>query len=199
MLDRPRDRTIVRDGAYWARVDRWIRGHQPDPLGEALHFLRMSGAFYCRSELSAPWGLTMPAMPGYLWFHVVDLGPVLLETGTDEADAAASPATSRSSRTARGTCLRSEPGRPAPGILELEREQVSDRYEILRHGGGGARTRLICGAVRFDHPAARNLVGILPAIDPHRRRRAASRSERMQATIRLMAVEAASCSPAARR
>jgi hypothetical protein len=27
----------------------------PDPLGEALHFLRMDGASYCRSELTAPW------------------------------------------------------------------------------------------------------------------------------------------------
>ena len=57
-----------------------------------------------------------------------------------------------------GHVLRSEPGAPAPGILDLEREQVSDRYEILRHGGGGAPTTLVCGAVRFDHPAARNLV-----------------------------------------
>ena len=60
--------------------------------------------------------------------------------------------------------LRSEPGVPAPGILDLEREQVSDRYEILRHGEGGAPTTLICGAVRFDHPAARNLVEILPKV-----------------------------------
>ena len=31
-----------------------------------------------------------------------------------------------------------------------------------RQGGGGAPTTLICGAVRFEHPAARNLVAILP-------------------------------------
>ena len=51
-----------------------------DPLGSALHLLRMNGAFYCRTELSAPWGLTMPAMPGYLWFHVVLSGTLRLET-----------------------------------------------------------------------------------------------------------------------
>ena len=38
----------------------------PDPVGEALHCLRMDGAFYCRSELSAPWGMTLDPMPGYL-------------------------------------------------------------------------------------------------------------------------------------
>ena len=41
---------------------------------------------------------------------------------------------------------------------------MSERYEILRHGGGGAPTTLVCGAVRFDHPAARNLVELLPEI-----------------------------------
>ena len=33
-----------------------------DPLGEALHFLRMSGTFYCRGEFSAPWALELPAI-----------------------------------------------------------------------------------------------------------------------------------------
>ena len=54
-----------------ATLDPWAPA---DPLGEALHFLRMNGAFYCRSELTAPWGLTMPPMPGYVWFHVVTSG-----------------------------------------------------------------------------------------------------------------------------
>ena len=57
-----------------------------DPLGEALHFLRMNGAYYCRSELTAPWGLTLPPMPGYMWFHVVTSGRMWLETGEEERD-----------------------------------------------------------------------------------------------------------------
>src|SRR4051794_10785552 len=52
-----------------------------DPLGEALHLLHMDGAFYCRSELRAPWGITLPPLPGYLWFHVVTSGSLLLEAG----------------------------------------------------------------------------------------------------------------------
>ena len=51
----------------------------PDPLGEALQSLRMSGAFYCHSELTEPWGLELPAVPGYLWFHVVASGGFELE------------------------------------------------------------------------------------------------------------------------
>ena len=43
----------------------------------------MDGAFYCRSELTAPWGMTLDPMPGYLWFHVVTTGAVLLEVDTE--------------------------------------------------------------------------------------------------------------------
>jgi AraC-like DNA-binding protein len=165
----------------------------PDPLGEALHFLRMDGAFYCRSELSAPWGMTLHPMPGYLWFHVVTTGGVLLEVDEEHSrwlhpgDVALVPH-------GNGHILRSEPGVPAPGIMELELEHPSDRYEILRHGGGGAPTTLICGAVRFDHPVARNLVGILPqmifieASD-------GPRATWMQGVFKLMAAEAREFQP----
>ena len=160
----------------------------PDPLGEALHLLRMNGAFYCRSDLSEPWGMTLHPMPGYLWFHAVTAGRVLLEideaqpTWLHPGDLALVPH-------GNGHRLRSEPGVPAPEILELDLQHLSDRYEIVRHGAGGAPTTLVCGAVRFDHPAARHLVGILPetirieASD-------APRAMRMQNVFALMAVEA---------
>ncbi len=49
-----------------------------DPLGEALHFLRMSGVFYCRSEFTAPWALDLPAFEDCLMFHVVTSGRCVL-------------------------------------------------------------------------------------------------------------------------
>jgi AraC-like DNA-binding protein len=164
-----------------------------DPLGEALHFLRMNGAYYSRSELTAPWGITMPPMPGYLWFHVVTSGRLWLEAAEDEGgwielgDLALVPQ-------GDGHVLRSEPGAPAPHILDLEREPVSDRYEIIRHGEGGAPTSLICGAVRFEHPAAGSLIEILP---PTIRveRSSSPKLEWMQSLLRLMASEAAELRP----
>jgi AraC-like DNA-binding protein/mannose-6-phosphate isomerase-like protein (cupin superfamily) len=160
----------------------------PDPLGEALHFLRMDGAFYCRSELSDPWGMSLHPMAGYLWFHVVTTGRGLLEVdGSDDVwlepgDLALVPH-------ANGHRLRSAPDVPVPNILELDLEHPSDRYEILRHGGGGEKTLLICGAVRFDHPAARNLIRILPET-LHIEATAAARAAWMQSALTLMAAEA---------
>ena len=90
--------------------------------------------------------------------------------------------------------LRSEPGAPAPGILELDRELVSERYEILRHGEGGEPTTLICGAVRFDHPSAHNLVAMLPPLIEVEGSNSAQ-PDWLQGTLRLMAAEARELRP----
>ncbi len=164
-----------------------------DPLGEALHILRMNGAYYCRSEFSAPWGLTQPPMPGHLWFHAVISGRALLETQESGArwlqpgDLALVPH-------GAGHQLRSEPGVPAPDVLELNLEPVSDRYDFLRHGGGGAPTSMICAAVRFDHPAAEHLVEILPDTI-HIEASNPLRGDWIQSTLGLIAAEAKELRP----
>jgi len=138
-----------------------------DPLGEALHYLRMDGVFYCHSELSAPWGARMPAMPGCLMFHLVTSGRCWLglgPNGTAEGSRWLQPGDFALVPHGQGHDLLHEPGADAPDLFSLPRQMVSERYEVLRHGGGGAPTRLICGAVRFDHPAARQLVALLPQV-----------------------------------
>jgi len=167
----------------WAPADR---------LGEALHFLRMSGAFYCRSELTAPWGCRLPPMPGHLWFHVVTSGSAWL--GADPGLAEVTERLLRPGDLAlvprgQGHELRSAVGVRTRGILELERESVSDRYEVLRHGGGGEPTSMICAAVRFDHPAARDLVEVLPPI-LHIESASSPYPDRMNGTLALIAAEA---------
>ena len=58
MLVRPTGWTVSRTGRILGPMAIPV-AH--DPLGEALHFLRMSGVFYCRSEFTAPWALDLPA------------------------------------------------------------------------------------------------------------------------------------------
>ncbi len=164
-----------------------------DPLGEALHFLRMSGVFYSRCEFTAPWGLALPAMPGTLMFHVVTSGRCWLEVEGAE------PSPLQLGHLAlvphgEGHRLVSELDTPAAGLFDLPHEHLSDHYEILRQGGGGAATSLICGSVRFDHPAARRLVSLLPRIITVE---AASspETEWTQSTLRFMAAEARELRP----
>ena len=164
-----------------------------DPLGEALHFLRMTGTFYCRSEMTAPWALALPARPGCLSFHVVTAGACWLEVegaellALDPGDLALVPH-------GRGHRLVSVPGTSSPRPDELRHEHVSDRYAILRHGGGGVAASLVCGAVRFDHPAAHHLIALLPRII-HVRASTSPQSEWLQSTLRLMAAEAREMRP----
>lgn len=177
----------MREEAAWAPVD---------PLGEALHFLRMSGTFYCRSELTAPWALALPPRKECLSFHVVTSGRCWLEAES-EGPRRLEPGDLALVPHGEGHRLSSQPGTPAPRIDELRHERVSERYAILRHGGGGTSTGLVCGAVRFDHPAAHQLVGLLPrvihveaAASPH-----LAMADWMQSTLRLMAVEAKELRP----
>jgi len=65
-----RHREIVGMDDLWKSVD---------PLGDALHFLRMSGVFYSRCELTTPWALELPPFEGCMMFHVVTAGECWLE------------------------------------------------------------------------------------------------------------------------
>ncbi|GAA3515594.1 AraC family transcriptional regulator [Actinocatenispora rupis] len=164
-----------------------------EPLGQALHFLRLSGTFYCHAELTEPWGVTVPATPDYLWFHIVTAGQGLLEVD------GAGVQTLRPGELAlvphgRGHRLRSEPGVAAPNVVELPHEYFGDRYAVLRHGGGDAPGTLVCGGVRFDHPAARELVALLPRL-LHLDASRGTEAEWLQATLRLIAAEATTLRP----
>ena len=164
-----------------------------DPFGQALHFLRMSGVFYCRSEFTAPWALELPALEDCLMFHVVTAGRCTLEVkGSEDHDL--QPGDFALVPHGAGHRLASEPGVGGARLFDLPRERVSDRYELLRHGGGGAPTTVVCGVVRFDHPAADRLVRLLPsviAVDAWSSREV----EWIQSTLRLMAIEARELRP----
>jgi AraC-like DNA-binding protein len=153
----------------------------------------MSGTFYCRSEFTAPWGLDLPPIEGCLMFHVVTSGRAWLEVEGAEprwlqpGDLALVPH-------GRGHRLTSDPGAEAAPLFDLPRELVSERYEVLRHGGGGAATSLVCGAVRFDHPAAHHLVRLLPKVICVEAW-SSPQMEWLQSTLRFMAAEARELRP----
>ncbi|NNE10720.1 MAG: AraC family transcriptional regulator [Ilumatobacter sp.] len=145
-----------------------------DPLTEALQFLRMAGVFYCRSELTSPWSLGLPPMPDCVWFHVITAGSCVLvdDEGTEHharrGDLVVFPH-------GAGHRATDDPSLDPALVMELPHEYLSPHYAVLRHGGDGERTDLVCGAVRLAHPAARDLLAVLPPairVDPSTDRRA---------------------------
>lgn len=159
-----------------------------DPLGEALYYLRMTGLFYSRCVFTAPWGLDLPALPGFVMFHAVTRGSCWLDLGAGEqvqlraGDAVLVPH-------GEGHRLKDRPASTAISLWDTPRIAVSERYDLLQIEGGGERTDLICGAVRFEHAAAANLIGVLPKM-LHIESGASAQGEWVQSTLRYMAAEA---------
>ena len=185
------DRRASRHTAPMATLDPWAPS---DPLGEALHFLRMNGAFYCRSELTAPWGMTMMPMPGYIWFHVVTTGRVWLEAGDAEAQAAP----------ARGP----RPRAPRRGSRAAQRARASPRPTCsssnARRSASATRSCATAAAARRRRWSAAPCASTTrPPATWSRSSRRSSTSRRpaspqldwMQSTLRLMAVEARELRP----
>ncbi|MEV0561783.1 AraC family transcriptional regulator [Dactylosporangium sp. NPDC050588] len=135
-----------------------------DPLGEALHLLRLTGTLYCRSELTAPWDIAVPALDGLMALLVVTAGEAVLEVDGEP------PRTLRPrglTLIPHGTPHRvhsGQRGSRATPLFDIPVERVSERYELLRHGGGGALTRVTYCVLRCDHVPARRLVAQLPPV-----------------------------------
>jgi len=164
-----------------------------DALGEALHFLRMDGVFYSRCEFSAPWGLELPPFPDCLMFHLVTSGSCWLDV--EGAD----PVHLRSGDFVlvphgAGHRLTGARDTPCVKLFDLPREPVSALYDRLRHGGGGAPATMVCGAVRFDHPAAAQFISLLPRI-LHIEAAHSRYGNAMSDTLRLMSDEVGALRP----
>ena len=133
-----------------------------DPLGDSLHMLHLTGALYCRADATAPWGVEMPALPGYLTLPVVLSGSCVLEV-----DGVRFPLTAGSVvllTRGRPHRMLSAEGVPVVPLFDLPADQVSDRYERMRFGGGGEATRVAYAALHTDDVLTRRLVAELPDV-----------------------------------
>jgi AraC-like DNA-binding protein/mannose-6-phosphate isomerase-like protein (cupin superfamily) len=163
-----------------------------DPLGEALHFLRMSGVSYCRCDFTAPWGLLLPLAESCARFHLVVSGTAILREGEmtqrlETGDLVLVPH-------GHGHALLDNLASSVAQLEELECEHQNERYALRRQGGGGAVTQLVCVNVRFDHPAAHQLIAQLPKII-HVKATNSREMEWLDATLRFIGSEARDLRP----
>lgn len=132
-------------------------------IGDALRFVQMSGIFYGLSELTEPWGLELPPMDHCVWFHAVTAGDCTIEVGQDQQRL--EPGDFVLVPYAGGHRAWGRERTPTVPVFDLDHDYVNDRYAVLRHGGGGNSTAIVCGCIRFsDHPAVRELFRALPAM-----------------------------------
>lgn len=134
-----------------------------DPLGEVLHLLKLSGTFYCQTELSAPWGFNVPRVDGVLAFIVVTEGQCWLEIG-DRKPLLIGQGNLVLLTSGAPHILRSGPDAKTEDLASLPVRKITDAYETLHYGGGGDVTRAMYGIVRFDHAAGQRLMAMLPDV-----------------------------------
>ncbi|MEM0908617.1 MAG: AraC family transcriptional regulator [Pseudomonadota bacterium] len=164
-----------------------------DPLGEILHLLKLTGTFYCQSRLSAPWGVAIPGFPGVMSFAVIIGGRCWLTVDEDE------PFPMEKGDLVLMThgspvCFQSDLKATAYTLEELPIRKVTDLYETLEFGGGGAETSIMYGLVRIDHAASGLLMALLPKvlkIDPWEE----DASSWLQGTLQFIAREAKELRP----
>lgn len=167
-----------------------------DRVARVLQTLRMRGVFYCRSELTEPWGLEMPAITDSVSFHVPTVGSCWLRVdGVDPVELRAGDLALVPH--GRGHDILSSPDLgSSPRVDRLPQDYLGPHYSVLHHGGGGRATQLICGIVAFDDPAARELVRGLPSVLTVRGDEPVMASS-VRDTLRLMADELTRAQPGA--
>ncbi len=145
-----------------------------DALSETLRVVRLVGAIFIQARFTAPWCYQSPRAdsvatilePGaerVVIFHLITEGECHVELGDAPpvklvaGDAVIFPH-------GDAHLMNSRPGLPpAQGGVRLD-AVLARRPRQIAHGGGGARTRLVCGYLACDARLARLLLAGLPAI-----------------------------------
>jgi len=165
---------------------RW-RSSVTDVLTTVIETLGVRGSVFCRSELRAPWGMSLQAC-GVAHFHAVERGrcvlrvrgtrhPVHLEAG----DLVMVPHD-------RGHVLSEPEVVSARAMIAVEELDSKAPCRYLCNSGRGTETRLICGAFRFERDHVHPLLSLLPLLI-HLPSADGQMPEWLEATVRLLAAE----------
>jgi AraC-like DNA-binding protein len=132
-----------------------------DPLGEVLHLLQLTGVLYCNAELTDPWGIEIPALPGVMNVEVVTSGHCWIEL-EGEAPVFMPEGSLVMIPRGRRHKLRGNPGDRTTLLEHIPIERRGDRFEVMRFGGGGRPSKVTYFGVRFDPYLADRLIRLLP-------------------------------------
>src|SRR5438093_369705 len=143
-------------------IERLGASESRDGVDELLRSVRLRSSVWCRSELSAPWSFGVRARDAASFHLVVDGGGWLDVEGDGDqrflstGDLVVLPH-------GDGHALRDHPSSPVVLLDDLlARSKPLDGR--LVHGGGGARTEILCGALVFEGAAATPLLASLPPV-----------------------------------
>lgn len=144
-----------------------------DALSDVLRVVRLKGGVFLHAEFTAPWcihsqmapedcGALMPGVEHIVLYHYVVEGRLAVQVGDDapiEIEAGEVVIFPHNDAHLMG----SDVGMPPTRTRDVVRASRGELWEI-RHGGGGAPTRVICGFLGCDRLADNPLGATLPAV-----------------------------------
>jgi len=145
-----------------------------DALSDVLKSVRLEGAVYLNAEFTAPWcvsakfGLAtarakLAGAERVLYFHYLAEGACKVRLAGGEVHEAAARDLvifMRDERHVMASDLQLAPVEGA-SLLDTQAARGTDMVQ-LRHGGGGAPTRMVCGYLACDRAISRMLFDALP-------------------------------------
>jgi AraC-like DNA-binding protein len=144
-----------------AAAVRW-RADDDDVLTSVLLSLRLQGTVFCRAELSEPWGLAFEPR-SYAHFHLIHQGSAWLRLKGEkelqplrEGDFVLIPH-------GGGHALTDDPKTHPVPLGSVVKPGHGGLQNVVRFGGGGGTTRLVCGAFRFGPSSRHPLLAVLPS------------------------------------
>ena len=169
------------------------RADASDVLTTVMDAVRLRSRVFCRSELKAPWGMALKRSD-YAHFHVIERGGAWLRVEGQEPVALAGGDMVVVPH-GTGHTLTDSLATKARPLAEMAGRRASEGGCVVMRGGGeGAETRLVCGSFRFERREAHPLVELLPPLI-HLRPAETPAAEWLEATLRFLAWETREAKP----
>ena len=166
-----------------------------DVLSDIMASIHLGGGVYFRCEMSAPWGMAIPAttvaefhviVRGNCWLRLEDPKELIALQG---GDVVAFPHGG-----AHG--LVDAPDREERPASEILEGQSVEHFGPVTHGGGGQPASILCGYFEFDRDSLHPLVAALPPLI-HLRGTGISEFAWLQTALNFMIHETLAAKPGA--
>ena len=135
---------------------------QEDVLGDVLESIHVRSTLYCRAQLGAPWGLSVPRREVAV-FHIVTEGTCWL---TVEGMGSPTPLTEGSlviHPYGNAHSITDHPMTPAAEFDDFVMRYPADANGMIYAVSQGALTTLVCGEFKLEEYATHPLFSLLPA------------------------------------
>jgi AraC-like DNA-binding protein len=133
-----------------------------DALTAILNTLKLSSSLYFRTELTAPWGVEVPAKDSVARFHIVIRGQCYLQIDGEEEGMFISSGDLIVIPHGASHTLTDSPATPTRPLNDVLDEVAYEGKGPLIYGGSGVGCCLVCGEFNFDELGSHPLLNSLP-------------------------------------